>query len=400
MKTLIISKITKNILYISIISLLLYGCSAAQMQLKNGNYQAAIEVGARKMKKNPKKADKTILAIERAFKIEKSRILDKVNQLKIEGNPENWVSIYNLYKQLDQYQKVLKPVLPMFIKKEFRNADIDLVNIDQELADTKLKAAEYLYVEAERLLATNNKINAREAYGRFKKVKELQSNFRDVNSKMTESYNKGQNHILIHYTNNSGLIIPEEFMANLKRYNPQDLNSKWTKYHLKNNSSIHYDYAIEVHIQNVNIGPEQIRESNYEDVRKVQDGVEYVLDGKGNVAKDTLGNDITRPRFINVKALITKTEQTKVGILSGVVLYKSSNKKTFKSIAFREDLVFQNFFASFQGDKRALSKDSKRLIGGGPFPFPTDIQMVMDASELIKKTTFNIIKRNENLVYE
>ena len=83
----------------------------ANQYLKNGNYQAAIEVGAQKMRRNPKKADKTILAIERAFKIEKSRILDKVNQLKIDGNPENWVSIYNLYKQLDQYQKALKQMI-------------------------------------------------------------------------------------------------------------------------------------------------------------------------------------------------------------------------------------------------------------------------------------------------
>ena len=400
MKSLFKTQILKNFTYIIVVSILLYSCSAAQMHLKNGNYQAAIEVGARKMRKNPKKADKTILAIERAFKIEKSRILDKVNQLKIEGNPENWISIYNLYKQLDQYQKVLKPVLPMFIKKEFRNADIELIDIDQELADTKLKAAEYLYVEAERLLATNNKINAREAYGRFEKVKELQSNFRDVNTKITEAYNKGQNHIIIHYTNDSRLIIPEEFMANLKRYNPSKLNSEWTKYHLTNTSGINFDYAIEVHIQNVDISPERIRESNYEDVKKVQDGVQYVLDGKGNVVKDTLGNDVTEPRYITVKALITKTEQTKAGILSGVVLYKNSNKKTFKSIPFREDLVFQNFFATMQGDKRALSNESKKLLGGRPLPFPTNIQMVMDASELIKENTFNIIKSNENLVYE
>lgn len=400
MKHLFKNNLIKNFIYIGVISLLLFSCSRAQMHLKNGNYQAAIEVGAKKMKTNPKKADKTILAIERAFKIEKSRILDKVNQLKIEGNPENWISIYNLYKQLDQYQNVLKPVLPMFIKKEFRNADIDLINIDQELADTKLKAAEYLYVEAERLLATDSKINAREAYGRFKKVKELQSNFRDVNSRITESFNKGQNHIIVHYTNDTRLIIPEEFMNNLKRYNPQDLNSTWTKYYLKNTNAINFDYAIEVHIQIVDISPERIRESNYEDVKKVQDGVQYVLDGKGNVAKDTLGNDITEPRFINVKALISKTEQAKVGILSGVVLYKNSSKTTFKSIPFREDLVFQNFFATMQGDKRALSKESQQMLGGRPLPFPTDIQMVMDASELIKGNIFNIIKGNENLVYE
>ena len=63
----------------------------------------------------------------------------------------------------------------MFIQKEFRNADINLINIDQELADTKLKAAEFLYVEADKLLNSGSKIAARQAYGRVQKVKELQS---------------------------------------------------------------------------------------------------------------------------------------------------------------------------------------------------------------------------------
>lgn len=400
MKYLATTKTIRNLFLLSFISVMLIGCSAAQRYLKNGNYQAAIEVGSRKMRKNPKKADKTILAIERAFKIEKSRISDKINQLKTEGNPENWLSIYNLYKQLDQYQRVLKPVLPMFIRKEFRNADIELINIDQELADTKIKAAEFLYVDAEKLLSSGNKINAREAYGRFKKVKELSSNFRDVNTKIQEAYKNGQNHILVHYTNDSRMIIPQEFMANLQRYNAADLNSEWTKYHLKANEVASYDYGIEVHIETVDIGPEQIRESNYEDVARVQDGFQYVLDGKGNVAKDSLGNDIKEPKFVEVKALITKTEQTKVGVLSGVVVYKKANKQSFKTFPFREDLVFQNFFGTAKGDRRAISEQSGKLLGGRPLPFPTDIQMVMDASELIKGNTFNIIKNNQGLVYE
>lgn len=390
----------KNFLFISITILFLVSCSLANEYLKSGNYQAAIEVGANKMLKNPKKADKTILAIERAFKIEKSRIMDKIIQLRTEGNPENWIQIYNLYKQLDQYQITLKPVLPMFIRKEFRNAEIDIVDINQELADTKLKAAEYLYLEADKLLSKTDKISAREAYGRFKKVKELQANFRDVDQKIIQAYAKGQNHILVNYTNNTQLIIPQEFMTNLSRFNVNDLNSEWTKYHFNSSDVAKYDYAIEVRVQNVNIGPEQIRESKYEDVKKVQDGFQYVLDGKGNVAKDTLGNDIKEPKYIDVKALITRTEQTKVGTLSGIVEYKNADKRSFKTFPFQENLVFQNFFATMQGDQRALSNESKKMIGGRPFPFPSDLQMVMDASELIKSRTFNIIKSNVGLVLQ
>ena len=85
-----------------------------------------------------------------------------------------------------------------------------------------------------------------------------------------------------------------------------NLLCQWTKYHLKTNEVTSYDYGIEVHIQTVDIGPEQIRESSYEDVARVQDGFQYVLDGKGNVAKDTLGNDLKEPKFIEVSIELIK----------------------------------------------------------------------------------------------
>lgn len=389
----------RNGIFFILITILLAACSAAQQHLNSGNYQAAIEVGAQKMRTNPKKADKTILAIERAFKIEKSRILDRVNQLKLDGDPKKWVEIYNLYRQLNQYQTTLKPILPLFIRKEFRNADIKLINIDQELADTKLKAASFLYEKANQLLQSNNKQAARNAYAKFSDVKTLYSNFKDIDSKIQKAYQKGQNHILVRYTNASHLIIPQAFMDNLKRYNVQQLNSDWTKFYFDKNKASTFDYFINVNIQHINIGPEQIKESSYEDSKRVKDGWQYVLDKEGNVAKDTAGNDIKETKYTNVKALIIKTEQTKVGTLVGEVLYQKANGEKFKQFPFREDLVFQNFFARMQGDQRALSPESKKLLGGRALAFPTDIQMVMDVSEIIKNKTFQIIKTNQNLIY-
>lgn len=389
----------RNGIFFILSAILLAACSAAQQHLNNGNYQAAIEVGAQKMRTSPKKADKTILAIERAFKIEKSRILDRVNQLKLDGNPKKWVEIYNLYRQLNQYQTTLKPILPLFIRKEFRNADIKLINIDQELADTKLKAASFLYEKANQLLQNNSKQAARNAYAKFNDVKTLYSNFKDIDSKIQIAYQKGQNHILVRYTNASHLIIPQAFMNNLKRYNVQQLNSDWTKFYFDKNKIPAFDYFISVNIQHINIGPEQIKESSYENNKRIEDGWQYVLDKEGNVAKDTAGNDIKETKYTNVKALIIKTEQTKVGTLAGEVLYQKANGEKFKQFPFREDLIFQNFFARMQGDQRALSNESRKLLGGRALAFPTDIQMVMDASEIIKNKTFQIIKTNQNLVY-
>ena len=131
----------------------------------------------------------------------------------------------------------------------------------------------------------------------------------------------------------------------------------------------------------------------------MQDGFEYVLDANGNVAKDSLGNDITEAKYKEIAATVYKTEQTKVGMLDGEVSYMRANGNVFQSFPFQENLVFKNHFATFKGNRAALSKESKTIIGGQGLPFPSDIQMVMDASEIINNKTFYLIKNNQGLVY-
>lgn len=378
--------------------IILSGCASSQYYLKQGNYPMAIEAATQKLRKNPKKADKHIMALEQAFKIERNNILNQIEQLRLEGQPSSWVKIYNLYEQLDRYQKAMAPVLPLFIRSEFRNADIELTNINQELADTKKKAAEFLYADGERLLTQNNKNAARQAFTNFRQVKDLFVTYKDIDTKLEESFAKGQNHVLIEYFNTTQMIIPEMFFTNLMAYDERQLNGEWTTFAKQKDSNRKYDYYVDVLISSIAISPEQVRESTYTDTKTVQDGVKYVLDNKGNVKKDAAGNDVTEPNMINVSANVTQVQQSKAGTLTGAVIYKNGNGQVIKTFPFREDLVFNNFFATFQGNKNALSSESLKKIGGRFVTFPPDMQMVMDASEIVKNKSFNLIRANNNLV--
>ncbi|MCD8528505.1 MAG: hypothetical protein LRY27_00640 [Chitinophagales bacterium] len=390
----------KGWIYIQVFmaALLLSGCSGAQYFVKQGNNPQAIYAAANKLRKNPKKADKTILALEHAWKVEQTRILDRINFLKLDGNPESWVEINDLYNQLDGYQRTVKPFLPLFIHKEYRNADIPLVDVQQELVNSKQKAAEFLYAKGNQLLDKNDKMAARDAYGYFVKIKDYYGNYKDVDDKINEAYNSGQNHILVGYSNHTNMIIPQQFMDNLTAFNEQELNSPWTKYHTNQNDRSAYDYLLEVHVLTIDIGPEQVNNTSYQDKKQVQDGFQYILDGKGNVMKDSLGNDMKEPAYKDIVATIFRTEQTKIGVLNGVVEYKRANGQVFQKFPFQEALGFKNMFATFQGDKNALSAESKKIIGGAFVPFPSNIQMVMDASELVKAKTYAIIQNNQGLV--
>ena len=55
--------------------------------------------------------------------------------------------------------------------------------------------------------------------------------------------------------------------------------------------------------------------------------------------------------------------------------------------------VFDNLYATYRGDKRALSKEDWDLIGNRQIPFPTNEQMVYDTGEDLKAKLKDIISR-------
>lgn len=380
------------ILYI-IFAGLLTSCSSVKQHYNNGRYDLAIKEASSKLHRKGKLKTKHALAFEKAFNIEKSILIDKVEDLKLSGDPNCWVEIYELYDKMDIYQKQIKPYLPVYIEKEMRNADIQLINITTQKADAKLKATEYLYARGNELLEKNNKLAARDAFFHFEQAKSYYSSFRDIDNKLDEAYSNGQNHIELKLLYQANAIVPQDFVTNIKAFQPQELNTQWTKFHW-DNTDVTEDYSINIRILNVDIGPEQIRETEYQDIKEIVDGSNYVLDANGNVVKDSLGNDVTTPNIVNIRAIIQKSAQHKEGVLNYMVELTDQKGKIIKQIPMGEQLIFHNEFARFTGDERALTKESKTLIGGAPAPFPTDVQMVMNASENVKINTINAIRNH------
>ena len=70
----------KALLYIQIVlvALVMHACIGANYYLKKGNYDAAINFAVQKIRNNPKKADKHILALEEAWKIERTGIIERI----------------------------------------------------------------------------------------------------------------------------------------------------------------------------------------------------------------------------------------------------------------------------------------------------------------------------------
>ena len=110
--------------------------------------------------------------------------------------------------------------------------------------------------------------------------------------------------------------------------------------------------------------------------------------------KDSLGNDIKIDKIVKVKARVSEFQQVKSSeIIADVVYADLKSKQLIDKFSFDSGFVFENYFARFRGDKRALNKDERRLLDNRRVPFPSNEQMIFDTGEDLKLKLKNIIAK-------
>ncbi|NNL82869.1 MAG: hypothetical protein HKP28_05730, partial [Winogradskyella sp.] len=67
-------------------------------------------------------------------------------------------------------------------------------------------------------------------------------------------------------------------------------------------------------------------------------------------------------------------------------------RNTLERFTIDSGFIFENYYATFRGDRRALTRDDIVLVDGGPIPFPPNEQMIFDCGEDLKLKLKQIIK--------
>ncbi|MCB0610096.1 MAG: hypothetical protein H6562_09785 [Lewinellaceae bacterium] len=359
-------------------------CTSPQELVESGNYDQAIEMAVRKLAGKKNKKVKYVQALEDAFAKITDQDMRLADRLKSEGRPENWSKINDVYRRIRHRQELIEPLLPL-IDKEGIKANFRFVRVDDLELESKEKAAEYQYNLGKQLIAesktTGDKLVARQAYAELEKISRYYNNYRDRNQLMDQALDLGTTYVVFHMNNRSNTVIPREMEQELLRFGVQDLNSQWRVFHTNPQPGVAYDYKVEMNLNRLDVGPEVVKEREYVDSKEIEDGFDYVLDERGNVKKDTAGNDIKVPRNVLVKARVLEVFQTKVASVGGrIEWYDLRNNQLLESQPLTADAVFENYASTFQGDKRALSDQSKKRIGNRPLPFPTNEALLLTAA--------------------
>lgn len=388
----------KNFTIITVLFLALSSCvgrKQIEKQLNTGNYDQAINNALKKLETNKnakRKQDYVLMLRDAYYKVVEDNHY-RINQLKQDGNPEYYETIYNLYTRLNSRQNSIKSVLPLqingkTIKFKFNNYTSDII-------DYKSKVSDYKYSQARQLLSTSDKYNAREAYGLLEDIERINPNFKDVRSLMDQAHFKGTDFVIVSVINETNQIVPTRLEEELLDFDTYGLNdNSWTLYHTNASSEINYDYAMQLQLKRINISPEHVYEKEYVRESEIVDGWEYVLDENGNVAKDSSGNDIKQDKIVRVLARLSEVQQVKsTQVIGQVVFTDLKQNQVLESFPIDSEFIFENFYGRFRGDRRALSDDDKRLLGNRAVPFPTNEQMVYDTNEDLKQKLKSIIKQ-------
>lgn len=382
------------------IALLLIGCNSAkrtQKFLSQGNYEQAIELAVKKLAKDKdsKQSADLIISAERAFKKMVDDDLRRMSFLKKDNSPRAAREIYDIYINLDYLQSQIRPLLPLYSKKLKRNAKFDLVDYNNEIVTAKNNFVDALYTEASAYMERGQKEDYRRAHSLLTELSSLRSNYKDVAKRMEDAHYYGTDFVFVTLQNRTGILIPRRLERELLDFSTYNLDDFWTVYHSEKQNDINYDFGIVYSFKDIAISPERINEREYNRKDRIKTGWEYKLDRNGNVMKDSLGNDIKVDVFENVTARVTVTEQTKSVLVGGDVIYRDLNGgRDMDRFPLSSEFIFENIFAKYRGDKRALLNEDKDLIRYDFVPFPSNEQMVYDAGTDIKIRLTEILQDN------
>lgn len=381
------SPVMQKFCYIIALSVVLVACASSKKMLQKGEYDKAISLSVRNLNKNPGN-QKELNILKEAYT--KANFFDqnRIDYLKQDNRDQDWIEIYNLYSELAARQKRIE-ILPNSILNQF-----NLKNYNDDLINSRKKAADITYRDGLADLQQHDQLDARKAYDKFIQVKRLYGSYKDVDHLLAVARFQGMSNVLFKIENHSRVVVPAQFESDIKKVSLKDLNGLWVNFDTYPDSAVNYNYFVTLDIKNIHISPENVDRTSHSESRKIQEGTRYVLDKNGNVERDSLGNDIKVPNIVTVSANVTEIHQNKSVYIGGSVdYYDLLTKQMIKTEEVSVNAVFNHRSAVMTGNPKALSDSTKTEIKGRPIPFPSNEDMLLNAAALLKD-------RCKSLIYE
>lgn len=377
----------KTRLYIiSLLLLIGISCSSPQKAIESGNYDEAINDAVLKLKKDPNN-EKYALYLQEAYNKATKEDLAKIEGLKQNAatNPENWIDIYTIYEGMQIREIAVIPVIPLHANgKELPLNMPDVTNLSLQ---AKENASRILYNKASTLLASGDGASARKAYEYFDQLVEFNFEYKDAREKREEAKIAGSTNVLVNMNNQTGKALPDTFETDLLSFREGSFTDPWILYSSQREAGVAYDYLVDINIRQLIVGQDQEQQRQYREQRRVVVGYD--------TRKDKNGNTVRVPRYANVYADVLEVRQFKPIRIMADVVYKTQ-RETLASLPVEREEAWQNIYAQFRGDQRALSQETIAKIQNGRKQFPSEEEFYEISGKLLNQVVVKVFEENAN----
>jgi len=379
--------ITVFILVASIIA-----CKSSSKKLEKGDYDSAMNISAKKIMKDPGKFEE-VDVFNDAYRLANAKDITEINQLKQIGNPANWSKIFFLYSNLIRRQELAAKLPPVGI-------NYDKTDYSKDIENARNQATVYAFEKGNELLLTNNRFDARKAFNLFIEAKNFTPNYPLVDEKIAEAKYFGTTNVFFRIENNANIVAPQTMMDNVQSINIDDLDANWLNYDSYIDTTLLYHYSIILNMELIAVSPEELKETVSSESKEIPDGFDYVLDANGNVKKDSLGNDIKITKYKTISCTVKRYQQRKAAKIAGTLnYYDNLSSNLIKTDPIVSEAFFENFYGLAFGDLAALSPETqKQLNANRPMPFPPSEALIIQAGEVLKAMTKDIIVKNKGVI--
>lgn len=386
--------------YFLLAFIILTSCGVKQTQnlLSSGNYDEAINNSISNLRSNKDKKGNQdyVYLLEEAFAKAKERDLNSINLLEKDKNPANFEKIYTTYLQLNDRQEKIKPLLPLKLLNEGRNAIFPFDNYNNQIVASKNNLSNYLYANANSLMSTSDKMNFRKAYDDLDYLNQINPNYKNTADLMNEALSKGTDYVSVYTKNETNMVIPARLQNDLLDFSTYGLNNKWTVFHGAKQKDVNYDYEMIISFRDILISPEQIKEKEFIKERQIKDGQKKLLDANGKEVLDNEGKVVMVDNLRNVTVRIYEFRQFKSSLVTAKVDYvEFRNNQLIKSFPLTSEFVFENIYSNYKGDRRAADDNYNSYFDKRAVPFPSNEQMIYDTGENLKMKIKDVINQNK-----
>lgn len=331
---------------ISVFGLFTVSCNTGKKMLQMGNYYEAVMKSVDKLRSSPNN-DKARETLADAYPFAVSTLLDKIDSEKASMSDFQYTQMVYIYEDLNAMYESIQhaPAAKAVISNPKKYYS--------QLARMKPKAAEEQYLSGMDQLDMGSRENAKQAYFYFKEANKFVPNYKDVLSRIEESYNLAILKVLANLRpvqsrayDLSAELFYDEVDKVLRRIEQNEFIRFFSPQQAQNRKMSSPDQFLVINFEDFVVGETHTKER-----------IEKLEKDSVKLSTITLDDGKKRDVFGKVKAELTvnRIEVVSNGLINLTITHGGFDKRILLNEDFGGQYVWFNEWGNFNGDERALT---------------------------------------------